>query len=98
MLLKSYNNTNAIQEIIEKDFSGYTEPLLSTDDYELIDSITKFQNVQLVTDSTEGNRRAEGSQGKRPLGFIMEKLRSNWLDSLAKARYKISGVKEMYGN
>jgi hypothetical protein len=44
-------------------------------------------------DSTEGNQRAEGAQGKRPLGFILDKLKSKWFDSLANERYKISGVK-----
>jgi len=44
-------------------------------------------------DSAQGVRRAEGSQGKRPLGFILHKLNSKWLDSLAKTRYKLSSVR-----
>jgi hypothetical protein len=98
LLKKSYNNSNAIQEIIENDHSGFTEPMLTIDDYKLIDSLTKLDNIQLVSDSTDGNRRAEGAQGKRPLGFIMGKLRSKWLDSLANKRYSTSNVKQMYAD
>jgi len=98
MLIKGYNNSNAIQEIIDNDHSGFTEIILTLDDYKLIDSLTKIDNIKLVADSTIGDTRAEGAQGKRPLGFIMHKLRSKWLDSLANERYKISNVKEMYGD
>ena len=92
LLKKSYNNSNAVQEIIIADHSGFTEPILTEGDYKLIDSITTIDNKYLVADSTEGGRRAEGAQGKRPLGFIMDKLTSKWLDSLAKKRLKLSGV------
>jgi hypothetical protein len=93
LLAKSYNNSVAIQEIIQFDHSGFTEPvLLTADDYKLIDSLTTVDNNKLKVDSTEGGRRAEGSQGKRPLGFILHKLNSKWFDSLAKKRLKLSGV------
>jgi len=92
LLVKSYNNSNAVREIIGTDHSGFTESILTEDDYKLIDSLTSIDNEKLIADSTEGHRRAEGAQGKRPLGYIMEKLYSNWLDSLAKRRLKISGV------
>jgi len=97
LLIKGYNNSNAIQEIISNDHSGFTEPIILTeDDYKLIDSLTTVDNEKMKIDSTEGNRRAEGAQGKRPLGFILNKLKSRWLDSLANERYKTSGVKEFY--
>jgi len=92
LLIKSYNNSNTIQEIIHADHSGFTEPMLTEGDYILIDSLTTIDNNYLVADSAEGRRRAEGAQGKRPLGYIMDKLTSKWLDSLAKERLKISGV------
>jgi hypothetical protein len=94
ILSKGYNNSKAIQEIINSDHSGFTEPILTEDDYRLIDSLTKVDNQQMVIDSTNGNRRAEGAQGKRPLGFIFVKLNSKWLDSVANKRYKNSGLKK----
>lgn len=96
MLDKSYNISNVIREIIHNDHSGFTEPILTFDDYTLIDSLTKLDNLKMVIDSAKSNLRAEGSQGKRPLNFIIEKLRSKWLDSLAEERYKVSKVKDMY--
>jgi len=92
LLVKSYNNSNAVREIIGTDHSGFTEPILTDGDYKLIDSLTTVDNQHLIADSTEGRRRAEGAQGKRPLGYIQDKLTSKWLDSLAKQRLKVSGV------
>jgi hypothetical protein len=92
LLTKSYNNSNAVQEIINTDHSGFTEPILTEEDYKLIDSLTTIDNQNLIADSTEGRRRAEGAQGKRPLGYAMDKLTSKWLDSLAKKRLKVNGV------
>lgn len=91
LLVKSYNNSNVVQEIINTDHSGFTEPILTDEDYKLIDSLTTIDNQHLIADSTEGRRRAEGAQGKRPLGYIMDKLASKWLDSLAKQRLKLNG-------
>ena len=92
LLIKSYNNSNAIREIINADNSGFTELILTDEDYKLIDSLAAFDNQLLITDSSEGGRRAEGAQGKRPLGYIMNILTSKWLDSLAKQRWKKNGV------
>jgi hypothetical protein len=91
LLAKSYNNSNNVREIINADHSGFTEPILTEDDYKLIDSLTTIDNQHLIADSIEGRRRAEGAQGKRPLGNIMDKLTSKWLDSLAKQRLKLNG-------
>ncbi len=96
VLAKSYNNSKAVQEIINSDYSGFTEPILTEADYKLIDSLATVDNENLKTDSTQGNRRAEGSQGIRPLGYILDRLNSKWLDSFVKKRYKSSGVKELY--
>jgi hypothetical protein len=96
LLAKSYNNSVAVREIIGTDHSGFTEPILTEDDHYLIDSLTTIDNEYLKIDSTEGNRRAEGAQGKRPLGFVMQKLTGKWLDSLAKRRLKLSGVPDSW--
>ena len=96
LLIKSYNNSNAVREIINADHSGFTEPILTEDDYKLIDSLTTLDNQLLLADSTEGHRRAEGAQGKRPLGYIMGKLKSKSLDSLARQRLKVSGVQNYW--
>ncbi|OYY99394.1 MAG: hypothetical protein B7Y37_14235 [Sphingobacteriia bacterium 28-36-52] len=98
LLRKSYNNSNAVQEIIVTDNSGFTEPFLTANDLHIIDSLTTIDNEYLKVDSTQGIRRAEGANGKRPLGFIMKKLTSKWLDSLAKRRLKISGVSDSWSD
>lgn len=92
LLIKSYNNSSAVREIINTDHSGFTEAILSEEDFKLIDSLTTVDNQRLIADSTEGYRRAEGSNGKRPLGYIMDKLNNKWLDSLAKRRLKVNGI------
>ena len=96
LLIKSYNNSNAVREIINADHSGFTEPILTEDDYKLIDSLTTLDNQLLLADSTEGHRRAEGAQGKRPLAYIVGKLKSKSLDSLARQRLKVSGVQKYW--
>ena len=96
LLKKSYNNSNAIREIIGDDHSGFTEPILTEQDYTIIDSLTTLDNQRLIADSSESHLRAEGAHGKRPLGFIIDKLTSKWLDSLAKRRLKINGVSDSW--
>lgn len=98
LLKKSYNNSNAIIEIISKDHSGFTELILTEQDYTIIDSLTTFDNQRLIADSTESHLRAEGAQGKRPLGFIMDNLTSKWLDSLAKRRLEINCVSDSWSD
>ncbi len=98
LLKKSYNNSNAIREIIDDDHSGFTEPILTEQDYTIIDSLTTLDNQRLIADSSESHLRAEGAQGKRPLGFIMYKLTSKWLDSLAKHRLKKNGVSDSWSD
>ncbi|MBK7184124.1 MAG: hypothetical protein IPN29_02685 [Saprospiraceae bacterium] len=88
ILYKSYNNSKAIKEIINFDHSGFTELILSEQDFELIDSVTTAHNEIMKIDSVQGYLRAEGAQGKRPLGFILNKVESKWLDSLARRRLR----------
>ena len=95
-LKKAYNNSASIKEIINNDHSGFTEIILLEDDYILIDSLTTADNLKMVYDSSQGQQRAEGAQGKRPLGYILHIVESKWLDSIAKRRLKISGVPESW--
>lgn len=97
MLVKGYNNSKAIQEIINSDHSGFTEPVLTTDDFKLIDSLTTADNKKMQSDSTRSiGKVAEGAEGKHPLGFMLKKLNSKWFDSLAINRYKSSKRKEAH--
>jgi hypothetical protein len=91
-MAKSYNNSETIREIIGTDHSGFTEPILTTEDHHLIDSLTTIDNEHLRIDSIKGQQRAEGAHRKRPLGLITQKLACKWLESLAKQRWKLSGV------
>lgn len=89
LLRKSYNNSEAVQEIIALDHSGFTEPVLSMGDMKLIDSLTTLDNSILKADSANRiGRVAEGSEGKHQLGYVLETLSGGWLDSLANKRYK----------
>ena len=69
LLAKSYNNSNSVREIIGADHSGFTEPILTDEDYRIIDSLTTLDNQHLIIDSIEGHRRVEGAKGKRPSGM-----------------------------
>ena len=92
LLIKSYDNSEAIQEIIHSDHSGFTEPILSDKDYALIDSLTTADNEKIIADAIQGEQRAEGAQGKRPLAYILNRLNSRWLDSIAQKRLRASGI------
>lgn len=91
ILVKSYNNSKAAHEIISLDHSGFTEPILTTEDDMLIDSLVTADNEKMTTDSISNiGRVAEGAEGKRQLGFILDRVRGKWLDSIAKKRYRIA--------
>jgi hypothetical protein len=92
-LIKSYNNSEAIQEIIAQDHSGFTEPVLSLKDLKLIDSLTTEDNLRLKEDSASSiGRVAEGAEGKHTFTYILDMLDSRWIDSLANERYgKLDG-------
>ncbi len=96
LLIKSFNNSSAVREIINSDYSGFTEPILTQEDFKIIDSLTTLDNSYLKTDSIAGVNRAEGAHGKRPLAFIMQKLTDKSLDRLAKKRLKLND-KEIQG-
>jgi hypothetical protein len=97
LLIKSYNNSNDIQTIINLDKSGFTEPILTTYDYRLIDSLTRADNTKLTIDSANSiGRVAEGAEGKHILKCVIDKIESKWLDSLASRRYVYAKVDEQF--
>jgi len=92
LLLKAYNHSDAVTELLSQDHSGFAEPVLAESDYRFIDSLVSIDNEILVADSLQSFRRAEGAGGKRPLGYIMNRIKGNWLDSLARSRMKLNGM------
>ena len=97
LLQSGFNNSEEVKTIIKFDRSGFTEPILTEDDYHLIDSIVLLDNIKMTSDSVNriGNV-AEGAEGKHVLTYILNRLESKWLDSLAQQRYKISDVRNLY--
>src|SRR4030095_14741654 len=51
LLIAGYNNTNEIKSIVVADHSGFSEPILSMEDYDLIDSLVKLDNRTMIRDS-----------------------------------------------
>jgi hypothetical protein len=95
VLKRSYNDSRAIKEIIDSDHSGFKEPILTEEDYKYIDYLTFVDNEKMKIDSLNGSRRAEGAQGKMPLGYILNRINSKWLDSIAIKRYKLLKGRQM---
>lgn len=92
VLSAGFNHSEAVKELIRFDRSGFTEPVLSVYDYRLIDSLVYLDNQYMAQDSAGSmGRVAEGAEGKHVLGYILNKLESKWLDSLAQSRYRQSG-------
>jgi hypothetical protein len=95
ILIVGFNNSEAIKAKIAKDGSGYGEPLLSAEDYRLIDSFIIIDNAKMVQDSINRiGKFSEGIQGKHVLTTALYKFQSKWLDNLAKERYRIYKRKE----
>ncbi len=95
LLQVGFNNSTSINSILDTDPRGFTEPILSKSDYELIDSLVFEDNLFMMADSTNRiGRVAEGAEGKHVLGYLIGKYESKWIDSLAKIRYKTLGVKK----
>ena len=97
LLQSGFNNSEEVKTIIKFDRSGFTEPVLTEDDHHLIDSIVRLDNLKMTSDSVNRiGRVAEGAEGKHVLAYILNRLESKWLDSLAKQRYKTSSVRILY--
>ena len=65
--------------------------------YCFLGSIVLLDNIKMTSDSVNriGNV-AEGAEGKHVLAYILNRLESKWLESLAKERYKTSDVRSLY--
>jgi hypothetical protein len=95
LLIAGYNNTDEVKNMVRSDQSGFSEPILTTEDYELIDSLVTADNIRMTQDSIKRvGRVAEGSEGKHVFGYALNKYQSKWLDQLAKERFKIYWRKE----
>ena len=67
VLVKGFNNSKAVQELIDLDHSGFTEPILTKDGLQLIDSLTTIDGIKMKIDSINRiGRVAEGAEGKTP--------------------------------
>ncbi|AWA31164.1 hypothetical protein HYN48_14270 [Flavobacterium magnum] len=87
LLRKGFNNSKGYNDAVKIDNSHFVEPILSSEDYKYIDSLTTIGNKFMATDSLESfGRRAEGAAGKRVFYYALEKYNSKWLDSICKKR------------
>ena len=97
LLIAGHNNTNEIKSIVFADQSGYSESILSSEDYDLIDSLVQLDNHTMILDSINRiGKAAEGTEGKHVFGYALNKYQSNWLDKLSKERFKIYWRKEKH--
>jgi hypothetical protein len=95
LLQAGFNHSEAINSIISFDHSGFTEPILTTADHHIIDSLAYLDNQIMMTDSTNSiGMVAEGAEGKHIMSYLINKYESKWIDSVAKVRYKTLGVKK----
>ena len=91
VLQTGFNQSESIRNVVKFDKSGFTEPILTEDDYHLIDSLAYIDNSQMMSDSIKRiGRVAEGAEGKHVFDFILNRFDSKWIDSIAKHRYKYS--------
>lgn len=90
LLLESYGHSAAIQEVIGKDNSGFTEPILSESDLRIMDSLVKVDHQQMLQDSIARiGKVSEGAVGKHVFSYVLNKYNSKWLDSLATSRFRM---------
>ncbi len=95
LLQAGFNHSDAINSILETDPKGFTDPILSNVDYDLINSLVYRDNLTMMIDSTNRiGMVAEGAEGKHVISFLIKKYDRKWIDSLAKVRYKTLGVKK----
>ena len=94
LLKKSYNNSVSINLILNEDKSGFTEPILTQEDYIYIDSITTIEAKKIKIDSTESiGKVAEGAEGKHILSYLIAKIENNDFNKLIKKRSRIAKSK-----
>ena len=90
LLRKGYNNSASVWQLLKQDHSGSADPILTQEDYALIDRLTTADNRQMMADSANNSdgKVAEGAEGKHILKYILSKYNSKELDSLAHKRYQ----------
>jgi hypothetical protein len=94
LLKKSYNNSIHINSILTEDRSGFTEPILTQEDYRFIDSITTIEVNKIKIDSTESiGRVAEGGEGKHIISFLINRIESGDLNKIIKSRCRVAKSK-----
>lgn len=90
LLKKGFNSDKEYLQATSIDRSHFTEPMLSPDDFKLIDSITFQDNQKMVLDSIQSVlTRAEGAVGKQVFKYTLDRFQSRWLDSIANSRFMI---------
>ena len=90
LLKKGFNSDKGYLQATSIDRSHFTEPMLSPDDFKLIDSITFQDNQKMVLDSIQSVlTRAEGAVGKQVFKYTLDQFQSRWLDSIANSRFMI---------
>lgn len=88
LLVRGFNNSKAINSVVNYENDGYGEPLLSMDDYRIIDSLINIDNLTMIRDSIHRiGRVSEGAQGKRIFAYALDKFNSKKMNSLALARF-----------
>ncbi|WP_299987340.1 hypothetical protein [uncultured Pontibacter sp.] len=96
LLQAGFNNAEEVNSLIAFDKSGFTEPVLSSEDYQLIERMVQADQQQMRADSVARiGRVAEGAEGKQVFSYMLQKLEGKWLDSPAKERYKLSYFRHM---
>ena len=89
LIERAYNHSPCVEDLLKKDKSSFTEPLLSREDYTLLKKVVENDNAWLVKDSIESySTRAEGANGKAIFKYALEKYTRTWLDSIADRQLK----------
>ncbi|NCI50395.1 hypothetical protein GWC95_10715 [Sediminibacterium roseum] len=95
MLLSGFDNSAAIKTVVASDQSGYSEIVLSMDDFRFIDSVVAADRAKLSADSLAGiGRVAEGAGGKRVFDCALARYESKWLNDAAtrRSRYYVDAA------
>lgn len=88
-LIHGYKDNESLKKLIADDMNGFAEPILGTA-YGLVDSLALQSVKQIEKDSINREGKvAEGGNGKKVLKHCLCYYNSKWLDSIAKANYKI---------
>jgi hypothetical protein len=77
LLQAGFNNSEEVNSLIRFDKSGFAEPVLSLEDYQLIERMVLADQQQMRADSLARiGRVAEGAEDKHVFSHILSKLES----------------------